>query len=377
MAIELRGRLGMGQAPQSKHTSKQRGAFFAKGAVEAPATYQLDPSRISALAAQHERNGLDGILVAQSGSSADVWSLAAWSLAATRQTTTVISHRPGLQAPTLAARALASLDQLSGGRVALHVIQGSRDAEQQRDGDFLAKSDRYRRSAEYMEIFNRTLSAEEPFDFAGEFYTVKNAFSQVRPAPQRRPFISSAGASQEGIEFAARYMDGYALFPEPLAQTAQLLERVRSAAQRHGRSLRFWRDANFVLAATDAEARRKVEDLARELAGQGGPLSNVDSVESEGFKRLHRAASVGHWHDRALYTGLLPYGVGGPPFVGSPQTVAAAVLDYYDLGIEIFSVGFDGDSQPDSELAAELYQRIRLGALERDRARAAKLQEVS
>ncbi|MNE40373.1 hypothetical protein D3C80_1343890 [compost metagenome] len=91
---------------------------------------------------------------------------------------------------------------------------------------------------------------------------------------------------------------------------------------------------------------------------------------------MHRAAQKGHWHDRALYTGLLPYGVGGPPFVGSPETVAAAVLDYYDLGIELFSVGFDGDPEADRGLATELLQRIRQGALERDRTRAAHTAEV-
>ncbi len=72
----------------------------------------------------------------------------------------------------------------------------------------------------------------------------------------------------------------------------------------------------------------------------------------------------------------MPYGVGGPPFVGSPETVAAAVLDYYDLGIELFSVGFDGDPDPDRELAAELLQRIRQGAAERDQARAAQPAEA-
>ncbi|MBK4999739.1 LLM class flavin-dependent oxidoreductase [Pseudomonas sp. S31] len=365
MAIELRGRLGMGRVSPA---GKKPSAVFSHPAVPEP--YQLDPAALAALAASHERNGLDAMLIAQNGSSADVWSLAAWSLAATRQIKAVISHRPGLQAPTLAARAFASLDQLSNGRVSLHVIQGSQDREQQRDGDLLDKSGRYRRSGEYIEIFKRSLTAEEPFDFSGEFYDVRQGWSQIRPLQQPLPFISSAGASDEGIDFAARHMDGYALFPEPLAQTHQLLVRVREAAARHGRQLRFWRDANFVLAPTDEQARAKVEQLAQQLAQDQARQIDPRQVESEGLKRLHQAARDQHWHDRALYTGLLKYGMGGPPFVGSPQTVAAAVLDYYDLGIEIFSVGYDGDPDPDPQLAAELLQRIRLGALERDRLKA-------
>lgn len=372
MSLELRGRLGMGR---TRAAVRKPLAVFARQGTPQP--YELDPAGLVELAQRHEADGLDAMLIAQNGSSADVWSLAAWSLAATRRITTVLSHRPGLQAPTLAARAFASLDQLSGGRVSLHVIQGSQDAEQRRDGDLLPKPERYRRSAEYLEIFKRSLTSGEPFDYDGEFYQVRQAFSQIKPVQQPLPFISAAGASEEGIAFAARHVDGYALFPEPLAATAQLLQRVREAAAGHGRQLRFWRDANFVLAETDDLARGKVEALARDLAAQGAPGGATAQPESEGLRRLQRAAGQGHWHDRALYTGLVPYGVGGPPFVGSPETVAAAVLDYYDLGIELFSVGFDGDPEPDRGLATELLQRIRQGAAERDRARAARPAEVS
>ncbi|QCI11852.1 LLM class flavin-dependent oxidoreductase [Pseudomonas putida] len=370
MSLELRGRLGMGRTRAV--ASKPLAVFARQGS---PQPYELDPAGLAELAQRHEADGLDAMLIAQNGSSADVWSLAAWSLAATRRIAAVLSHRPGLQAPTLAARAFASLDQLSGGRVSMHVIQGSQDAEQRRDGDLLAKADRYRRSGEYLEVFKLSLTASEPFDYDGEFYQVRQGFSQIKPMQQPLPFISAAGASEEGIAFAARHVDGYALFPEPLDATAQLLRRVREAAAGHGRNLRFWRDANFVLAETDDQARQKVEALARDLAAQGAAKVS-GQPESEGLRRLHRAAEKGHWHDRALYTGLLPYGVGGPPFVGSPETVAAAVLDYYDLGIELFSVGFDGDSEADRGLATELLQRIRQGALERDRTRAAHTAEV-
>ncbi|MFF7710299.1 LLM class flavin-dependent oxidoreductase [Pseudomonas sp. NPDC007930] len=360
MALELRGRLGMGRS----QTGTAR-AVFTPAAFPPP--YRLDPTALVELARSHERHGLDAMLIAQNGSSADVWSLAAWSLAQTQRITAVISHRPGLQAPTLAARAFASLDQLSGGRVSLHVIQGSQDREQQRDGDLLDKPARYRRSGEYIEVFKRSLTATEPFDHDGEFYQVRQGWSQIRPLQTPLPFLSSAGASDAGIEFAAQHMDGYALFPEPLAQTAQLLARVRQAAARHGRTLRFWRDANFVLAATDAQAREKVERLAEDLLARHAQQTDAGQVESEGLKRVHHAARAQDWHDRALYTGLMKFGMGGPPFAGSPETVAAAVLDYYDLGIELFSVGFDGDPQPDSALAAELFDRLRAGAAARDR----------
>ena len=47
----------------------------------------------------------------------------------------LLAHRPGFIAPTVAARKLATLDQLSGSRLAVHIISGGRDDDQAKDGD--------------------------------------------------------------------------------------------------------------------------------------------------------------------------------------------------------------------------------------------------
>ncbi|MFX8079109.1 LLM class flavin-dependent oxidoreductase, partial [Acinetobacter baumannii] len=74
----------------------------------------------------------------------------------------MIAHRPGFTAPTLAARQFATLDQLTGGRVAVHIITGGDDAEQRQDGDFLTKDERYARTDEYLGILRRIWTATEP-----------------------------------------------------------------------------------------------------------------------------------------------------------------------------------------------------------------------
>lgn len=53
-----------------------------------------------------------------------------------------IADRPGFTAPTLAARQLATLHQLSKGRVAVRIITGGNDAELAQDGDHLTKDER-------------------------------------------------------------------------------------------------------------------------------------------------------------------------------------------------------------------------------------------
>jgi alkanesulfonate monooxygenase len=365
MAIELRSRLGHGRPIDD--------GFRPVSATDVPPRRGLDPHYITSLSQQYEREGFDGILVAQRGYSAEVWSLAAWALAATQRIKLTASHRPGLQLPTHAARTFATLDQLSGGRIAVHLIQGRTNTEQQREGDFLNKEERYRRSKEYLEVFNLELTSSEPFDYQGEFYTVKGGYSEVKPVQQPRPFISTAGASDAGIELAARFTDGYAFSSEPLRETREWLNRINARAAAFGRHLKYWRDSNFILAETDDQARAKAENQVRrfrDLLGESPPVP-LGVAESAGSSRLIDISSRGDWHDRALFTGLWKYNSGGPPFVGSPETAAAAVLDYYDLGIDIFSVGFHGDPDPQPELQAELLQRIRLGAAERDKAKQA------
>ncbi len=54
----------------------------------------------------------------------------------------MIAHRPGFTAPTVAARQLATLDQFTGGRIAVHIITGGADDEMRKDGDDTSKDQR-------------------------------------------------------------------------------------------------------------------------------------------------------------------------------------------------------------------------------------------
>ena len=110
----------------------------------------------------------------------------------------LIAHRPGFVAPTLVARKLATLDQLTGGgRVAIHHITGGDELDQKRDGDFADHDRRYARTAEFMSLLRRELTAAEPFDHDGEFYKVRGAYSSVRP-PVEAGCSASASPHRSG-----------------------------------------------------------------------------------------------------------------------------------------------------------------------------------
>ena len=149
----------------------------------------IDKTYTAALALAHENGGFDRVLIGYNSASPDGFQVAAFAAARTSRLRFLLAHRPGFVAPTLAARQLATLDQFSDGRLAVHVITGGSDAEQQRDGDFLSKDERYERTDEYIGLLLRTWTEAAPFQHKGRYYEVeKGGFPpalQGAPRPRK------------------------------------------------------------------------------------------------------------------------------------------------------------------------------------------------
>jgi alkanesulfonate monooxygenase len=99
----------------------------------------LSPAYVAQFACAHDAAGFDMALVGHTSSSAEGFLVALHAAAHTEKLGYLIAHRPGFVAPTLMARKIATFDHLTGGRLAVHIITGKTDAEQQGDGDFSPK----------------------------------------------------------------------------------------------------------------------------------------------------------------------------------------------------------------------------------------------
>ena len=75
-------------------------------------------------------------MIGYSSATAEGFGVAGYAASKTKTLGYLIAHRPGFVVPTLAARQAATLDQLTKGRIALHIISGGSDLEQRRDGDW-------------------------------------------------------------------------------------------------------------------------------------------------------------------------------------------------------------------------------------------------
>src|SRR5271169_3346203 len=117
-----------------------------------PSGPPFDANVIVETAQLHERAGFDRVLIGYFSDAPDGFLVGAHAASATERLGFLLAHRPGFVAPPVAARKLATLDQLSKGRLAVHIIAGGSDVEQAKDGDWTDHDARYRRSEEYVSL---------------------------------------------------------------------------------------------------------------------------------------------------------------------------------------------------------------------------------
>lgn len=328
----------------------------------------FDTEYITRFVRAHEAAGFDTGLVGYGATRVDGFAVASHALHVTDKFRVLIAHRPGFAQPTLVARKLATLDNLTGGgRVAMHFITGGDEADQHRDGDFVPHDDRYRRTAEYMEVLRRTLTSAEPFDYAGEFYTFEGAYSIVAPATEAGIPLYFGGASGPALEVGAQHADTYMLWGEPLAGIAERIAQIREVAARYGRSPRFSISLRPILGETEDAAWARAQQIGdrTEAQVQGrdftapGVRANNSSV---GAARLRGFAAEGDVLDERLWMRVARLtGTGGnsTALVGTAEQVAEALLKYIHLGISTVLIrGFDplGDA---IDYGKELIPRLR------------------
>jgi alkanesulfonate monooxygenase len=332
----------------------------------------IDADFTRRFACAHEDAGFDQVLIGYSSGSADGFGIASFCAAHTERLKFMVAHRPGFVAPTLAARKFATLDQFSQGRVTINLITGGSDGEQQRDGDWIDKETRYRRTDEYLAIMKRVWSSDTPFDHEGEFYRVKDASSEVRPYNGHHIPIYFGGASGFAVKVAAKHADVYMMWGEPLAQIRDRMAEVCAETAAVERPApRFSLSTRPIIASTETAAWEKAQRfLARiqEVRGQAssGRWSDAEAV---GSQRLLQAADKGDILDRNLWTPIAKAtGAGGntTALVGTPEQVAESLLDYYDAGVTTFLIRGFNVLQDAVDYGREIIPLVRAEVARRD-----------
>lgn len=125
-------------------------------------------------------------------------------LAATTQLKVIAAILPGPWQPALAAKQLATIDQLTQGRVAVNIVSGWFKGEFQAIGEhWLEHDERYRRSEEFIRAL-KGIWTQDDFTFKGDFYRFNHYSLKPKPLTQPHPEIFQGGSSRAARDMAAR-----------------------------------------------------------------------------------------------------------------------------------------------------------------------------
>lgn len=287
--------------------------------------------------------GYDGVLVPIGSTHRDPWALATALSTETERLKFLIAVRPSVISPTLAARQAATLDRISGGRVLVNIVAGGSGEELAGDGVHLEHDERYAHADEWLTVYRRVLSGET-VDLDGKYVKVKGAKLEYPPVQSPYPPIYFGGASPAGIATAAKHVDLYLTWGEPLDLVAAKFAEVRQAAAAQGRQVRFGVRLHVIVRETEEEAWQAAERLIQDadaavLEEARRRLAASDSVGQQRMLALHGVSK-----DREsllvgphLWAGIgLLRGGAGTALVGTPQQVAETLRAYQALGADTF-----------------------------------------
>ncbi|MEQ3550101.1 LLM class flavin-dependent oxidoreductase [Pseudonocardia nematodicida] len=218
--------------------------------------------------------------------------------------------------PAHVARMGATLADFSSGRWGWNVVTGFSDAEAALFGEeFVPHDERYEMAAEFVDVVDRLWTEQEPFDHDGRYYRMKGRIKAPRPAA--RPRLVSAGASEAGTAFAARYCDELVTLAKDDDGLRGVESRLAGLTAGTGRNVSVTPFAIALVRENEGEAEeeyaRLLESLNHDAAWEiaGDILGSIESARAM-FDKLGEDKAV-----RALGSGEAMI-----QLVGTPEQVA-------------------------------------------------------
>ena len=312
------------------------GAYLGSDDLSRPS----DPGYFREIAKAADRLGYSGVLIPTGAACEESFILAADLAAHTERLKFLVAIRPGVASPAYYARMASTLDRVSNGRLLLNIVVGGSAQELAGDGIFLPHDERYDHADEFFQVFN-SLIANGHAHLDGRYIKAIDARLGLPPVQQPHPPIYFGGSSDAAIDFSAGITDKYLTWGEPPQQVAEKIVKVRKAAEAHGKKVTFGIRLHFIVRETDEEAWAAADRLISKLsdetiaAAQEVFAKNSDSVGQARMVSLHQGRRDKLEVSPNLWAGIgLVRSGAGTALVGSPQTVAARLREYQELGID-------------------------------------------
>ena len=283
-----------------------------------------------------EENGVDNILLPSGYElGIDATSFASAVSVATNRIRLLLAVRMGEMWLPQLARQMATIDQMSGGRLTINIISSDLPGQELESGP------RYKRTQQYMKVLRELLNGN-PIDFHGQFVDLEIEAPRVRTVSGQCPPFYFGGFSEAAKETAAMESDVFLTWPDTVKGVESIVSDMKERASGYGRKLKYGLRAHVIVRETEQEAREAANRLVSQVDDQqGAEIRNrsLDAV-SVGVSRqteLRKNSDGDGFIEDNLWTGVGRARSGaGAAIVGDPDQVKKKINAYMDAGINAF-----------------------------------------
>lgn len=248
--------------------------------------------------------------------SFETFTWAAGIAASTKRIAVFSTVHVPLVHPIYAAKALATVDHISGGRAGLNIVCGWNPSEFAMFGTTPDERG-YDRAAEWIDIIERAYAADEPFDFDGEYYQLKGVVSKPASIQTPRPVTMNAAFGGPGRDFASRHCDFLFSTFTDIEDGKRHLADIATRAEAAGRPVGAYTVCHVVCRPTQAEAEDAYDRYAVREADQEAVDNHMAGKKQ--FSQSHDERAYNEYRQR--FAG----GAGTYPLVGTPEQVAGTI----------------------------------------------------
>lgn len=225
--------------------------------------------------------------------------------------------------PLFTAKQIATIDDLSGGRLDLGVGQGAAASTHNVDFEVLgvSRATKVRRTREHLDAMIKVWEQDSP-SFEGRFYNFADATIYPKPKQKPHPPLWIGGSADKSMEMVADYADAWLscwVTPDQFPPAIADLNARLAARNRAPESMTVGSEIQILLAATEEEAKRQA-------AKTMGAFEDGYAGTTGGFAGDKDASTLGEIWASSL--------------IGTPEQVRDQIEEYVAAGCTYFELKF-------------------------------------
>ncbi len=248
----------------------------------------------------------------------------------------LVAIRSGIISPTYFVQQVNTFSAMYNGRISLNIVAGHSPDENAYYGDFLDHDLRYDRTEEFLEICNAFWHKDEPVNFKGSYYSIKNG--RIRTPfvsdTERGPYTFIAGSSNKAKNLAISHGDCWMRLPDVPEKVMHESLEVRAAGKEVGLRMSVMsRDTHEEALAAGESLLKSINPEYKEVKKEKKFVKKSDSV----MMKKMREISKDEWLTPWLWTETIgTFGAAAMTMIGSHEEVADAIIEYKKAGVTQF-----------------------------------------